>query len=412
MPIMPTKPNIPPMPNNPITTLPLDRLALHLAANHVPNAAHILQQEEGRRRMANKVPLWAQTPGIEYPPRLALEQCSGQPAAQYKARLVEQLLPDPAQRQHLVDLTGGLGVDFSFMAPLFAQATYVEQQPQLCQLAAHNMPLLALPHARIVNADATQHLTQLAPDSASLIFIDPARRSATGRKTVFIEDCQPDIITLAPSMLKAAPVVVVKLSTMLDIAAAVRALGCVSQVHIVATAGECKDLLLVITRQAKAQGGTNPLITAASLLPDGTTGGSLTFTPQTEAEATPPIAAQPLRYIYEPGPAIMKAGAFKTTALHYQLQKLHTNTHLYTASHLVPDFQGRTFELKATYTFGKAQLKALRSVTTQANLAVRNFPASVDSLRKRLKLRDGGPYYIFATTLADGTHALLLCERV
>ena len=213
-------------------------------------------------------------------------------------------------------------------------------------------------------------------------------------------------------MLKAAPVVVVKLSTMLDIAAAVRALGCVSQVHIVATAGECKDLLLVITRQAKAQGGTNPLITAASLLPDGTIGGSLTFTPQTEAEATPPIAAQPLRYIYEPGPAIMKAGAFKTTALHYQLQKLHTNTHLYTASHLVSDFQGRTFELRATYTFGKAQLKALRSVTTQANLAVRNFPASVDSLRKRLKLRDGGPYYIFATTLADGTHALLLCERV
>ena len=119
------------MPNNPITTLPLDRLALHLAANHVPNAAHILQQEEGRRRMANKVPLWAQTPGIEYPPRLALEQCSGQPAAQYKARLVEQLLPDPAQRQHLVDLTGGLGVDFSFMAPHFAHATYVEQQPQL-----------------------------------------------------------------------------------------------------------------------------------------------------------------------------------------------------------------------------------------------------------------------------------------
>ena len=366
------------MPNNPITTLPLDRLALHLAANHVPNAAHILQQEEGRRRMANKVPLWAQTPGIEYPPRLALEQCSGQPAAQYKASLVEQLLPDPAQRQHLVDLTGGLGVDFSFMAPLFAQATYVEQQPQLCQLAAHNMPLLALPQAHIVNADATQHLTRLAPDSASLIFIDPARRSATGRKTVLIEDCQPDIITLAPSMLKAAPVVVVKLSTMLDIAAAVRALGCVSQVHIVATAGECKDLLLVITRQAKAQGGTNPLITAANMLPDGTPGGTLTF----------------------------------TTALHYQLQKLHTNTHLYTASHLVPDFQGRTFELKATYTFGKAQLKALRSVTTQANLAVRNFPASADSLRKRLKLRDGGPYYIFATTLADGTHALLLCERV
>ena len=108
----------------------------------------------------------------------------------------------------------------------------------------------------------------------------------------------------------------------------------------------------------------------------------------------------------------MKAGAFKTTALHYQLQKLHTNTHLYTASHLVPDFQGRTFELRATYTFGKAQLKALRSITTQANLAVRNFPASVDSLRKRLKLRDGGPYYIFATTLADATPPPGRGERV
>lgn len=399
------------MPDIP-TNLPLDRLALYLAAHHVPNATHILQQEEGRRRMATKVPHWANTPGIEYPPRLALEQCSGQSAAQYKATLVTQLLPDAHSRRHLVDLTGGLGVDFSFMAPHFAQATYVEQQPQLCQLAAHNMPLLALPHAHIVNADATQHLAQLAPDSASLIFIDPARRSVTGRKTVLIADCQPDITALAPQMLNAAPIVVIKLSTMLDIASAVRTLGCVSQVHIVATAGECKDLLLVITRQAMAQGGTNPHITAASLQPDGTTADTLTFTPHGEATATPPIATTPLRYIYEPGPAIMKAGAFKTTALHYHLLKLHPNTHLYTSASLEPHFQGRTFELKATYTFSKAHLKALRAVTTQANLAVRNFPASVDTLRKRLKLRDGGTHYIFATTLADGTHALLLCERV
>ena len=108
----------------------------------------------------------------------------------------------------------------------------------------------------------------------------------------------------------------------------------------------------------------------------------------------------------------MKAGAFKTTALHYHLLKLHPNTHLYTSASLEPHFQGRTFELKATYTFSKAHLKALRAVTTQANLAVRNFPASVDTLRKRLKLRDGGTHYIFATTLADDTHALLLCERI
>lgn len=384
----------------------LSRLALRLSSSGEANATFLLQQAEGRMRLRTKVPSWAAIDELHYPHRLALEQCSGEEAARYKATVVSRLLS--ADEHHtLVDLTGGLGVDFSFIAPLFKKNVYVERQAELCDLARHNLPLLGLPEAQVVCADGVDYLqNELNADEASLLFLDPARRDTAGRKTVLIEDCQPDVCALRDTLLQRARVVMIKLSPMLDIAAAVRSLQCVAEVHVVATGGECKDLLLILTREALQQGGTTPTLYAH----EGEE-RNFRFTLEEETTAMPPYATQLGQYLYEPGAAVLKAGAFKSIATHYGLQKLHPNTHLYTADNYIATFPGRSFRIVQMLTFSKADLKTLRTSWPKANLSVRNFPATVDALRKKLKIKDGGQTFLFATTMADNQHFIIICEK-
>lgn len=359
--------------------------------------------------LKSKLPKWAAAGGIMVPHHLSLEQCSGEQAARYKAQVVEQLLP-PKQRNCMVDMTGGLGVDFSFIAPLFNHATYVERQAVLCQAACHNLPLLGLAEAEVVNADGVDFVSHMA-EAADLLFIDPARRDGAGRKTVLIEDCQPDVCALQSMLRSKARFVVIKLSPMLDITSALRSLQGVVQVHVVAASGECKDLLLVLrglplNSLSTDSANASPIIYAHE-------GEKRTFTFTQEQEATAPLslATELSGYLYEPGPAVMKAGAFKSIAAHYQLAKLHPNTHLYVAQHEVVDFPGRVFRIIGTSNFSKAQLKQLRTDCPKANITVRNFPATVADVRKKLKLKDGGDQFIFATTWADNQHVLIRCTK-
>lgn len=390
--------------------IPISQLALQLAGRHDVDSAHILRQVEGWQRLRTKVPSWAAIDDLLYPPRLALEQCSGEAAARYKAKVVAALLKQAEIREgkgSMADLTGGLGVDFSFIAPLFGEATYVERQEELCRCARHNFPLLGLEKTRILNGDGIDHLKEMQP--VDLLFLDPARRDGVGRKTVLIEDCEPDVMALRDLLLEKARFVVLKLSTMLDIAGAVSSLGSVDEIHVVSVGGECKDLLLVLTREAAKATASNvgfsPIVTAH----EGDR--SFRFTPREEAMASPTLTTTPGRYLYEPGPALMKAGAFKVVATRFGLQKLHPSSHLYTSSELLAGFPGRTFEVIDSYGFSKADLKRLKATVPQANLTVRNFPSSVDALRKKLKLREGGSDFLFATTLADATHVLIHCRK-
>lgn len=381
--------------------MPLDKLALMLASRHEEGASYILQQVEGWQRLRHKVPSWAKVEDLEYPPRLALEQCSGEAAALYKAQVVRALFAhENGLTKCMVDLTGGLGVDFSFVAREFDSAVYVERQEGLCELARHNFPLLGLKHAQVVCADGVDYLKNMT-HGVDLIFLDPARRNAAGRKTVLIEDCEPDVCGLAETLLSHARYVVVKLSPMLDIAAAIRALGCVHQVHVVGHGGECKDLLLVLK-----QGTAHPRTFVCD------NGSTFSFTAHDEATAMPQYAAQVGTYLYEPGAAAMKAGAFKWMGVHYGLKKLHPNSHLYTADVAVEgDFPGRAFKVEQVLGFGKDDVKQLRKVAPKANLTVRNFPATVDVLRKKLKIKEGGDKFIFATTTADNQHVMVVCRK-
>lgn len=381
----------------------LQRLALKLAGR--PDAQDILRQVEGWQRISQKVPSWAAVEGLRYPHRLALEQCSGEAAAKYKANLVKRLFPNGAHR--MADLTGGFGVDFSFVARHFEYAIYVERQAELCELATHNFPLLGLHHVEVKNADSIEVLSTLS--DVDLLFLDPARRDGVGRKVVLLEDCEPNVVELLPRLMAVARCVVLKLSTMLDFHQALKVLSGVAEVHVFAERGECKDLLLVL-QQKKPQTST-PTVYCVDDEVD------FSFTIEEENAAIPTYwdATQDVAvsgYLYEPSAAILKAGAFKSVALRYGIKKLHPNSHLYVSENWIKEFPGRGFKILRSCGFSKKELKSFVGTVKSANLTVRNFPSTVAELRKRLKVAEGGEEYWFATTLNDGTHSLIATEKV
>ncbi len=375
----------------------IDRLAFALSNSGAPDAMAQMRQAEGRLRLSRKVPTWANTVDVVFPDRLPLEQCSSEKTAKYKAEVVHRLLPESRE---MADLTGGFGIDFSFLAPLSKHATYVERQEELCDIARHNFPLFGLQNAEIINTDAATFLAHAK--QTDFFFIDPARRDNAGHKTISINDCEPDITQLLPLMLEKAKYVLVKLSPMLDIRQAISALAHVAEIHVVATGGECKELFFVLS----AHQSTPPHLHVS----DEMTHIAVEWEAETKSI---PLYADTLKtFLYEPGPALLKAGLFKWTATHYGLYKLHPNSHLYTAEHFVENFPGRAFRVTGTYSFSKQDIRRLKKVTEQANIAVRNFPESANALRKRLKMRDGGDTYLFATTLNSGCRRIIAGHRL
>lgn len=355
--------------------------------------AAALQQIAGRQTARAKLPHWAATPGLLYPPHLSMEQCSSEQTARYKARLVEG--------ESLVDLTGGLGVDFAMMAQGCSQATYVEQKPELCELARHNLPLLGLPRARVVQADAVDHLRHMA--QVDTIYVDPARRDRSGNRVYGLSDCAPDVSALAPILLDKAHTVIVKLSPMLDLRQALRQLPHVEQVHIVAVRGECKELLLVMRR------GHDGQVTVHCANDEQHFGYTL-GEPVAPAPVWNEVWHPSELWLYEPNAAIMKAGCHDQLAAHLGLQVIARDSHLMVSTHPVSDFPGRSFIVEGISTMSKRELKPLLQGITRANVAVRNFPLRSPELASRLKLKDGGQTYLFGTTTATGKHIIIKCS--
>ena len=371
--------------------------ALALQSDKYPDVdmPTVLTQIEGRQTAKIKLPSWYQTDGILYPPHLSMEQCSSEQTARYKASLLKG--------NTLVDLTGGFGVDFSFMARRFRQATYVERQTHLVELAEHNFKKLGLTDKiTAVASDGVDYLYQMPP--VDVLYLDPSRRDRRGGKVVAMNDCEPNISTLEPLLTKKAKTTLVKLSPMFDISLAMKALKHISAIHIVAVNNECKELLLVLEKGVRFAYAQIP-IRCVNLTKEGIQ--SLAFTEQEEQAANCPYARAMSRYLYEPNAALMKGGAYKLLAQRYAVRKLHANSHLYTSSAHVPDFPGRKFEVEAVSDFGKKALKHFLKDTDRANVTIRNFPTSVVDLRRKLKLKEGGDIYLFATTLSTEEKVLI-----
>lgn len=385
------------------------QLALQGKRNSDVDMPAALQQIAGIQAARRKVPSWAETKGLLYPPHLSMEQCSSESTARYKATLTTRLTGGTCKKGRLVDLTGGLGVDFSFMARMFMEAVYVERNVQLCAISSVNFPLLGLHGAVIENTGSEAFLEQL--QEATLIYMDPARRSEKGRRTYAMEDCTPNVLGLLPVMLQKAPFLLLKLSPMLDISAAVTALnkaaqgrGCVEEVHVVAVGGECKELLFALSRTVESH---SPLFYCVN---DGKQFRFDTMEVRLPVEVSNPWDSLPL-WLYEPDAAIMKAGCFGLLCHRFGVKAIAANSHLFWSKQPIEDFPGRTFCIDTLCSMNKKALRLALDGVDRANVSVRNFPMAAEQLRKRLKLKDGGERYIFATTLDNREHVLLIGKK-
>lgn len=377
-------------------------LALQAKKYPAVDMAEAVVQIAGYQIAEKKVPLWAQTAGIRYPQHLSMEQCSSEVTARYKASLVSG--------DTLTDLTAGWGVDCSFLARNFRCADYVERQETLCRIAAHNFPLLGLPHVRIHCADAVEYLQSMEP--VDCLFLDPARRDSHGGKTVAIAECEPDVCRLELLLVEKGKTVMIKLSPMLDMASALRDLQYVRRIHVVSVNNECKELIILLRKAPdEEEAAAGEVIISCEQVVNNSVHQQFQFTFSEEKSAGCPLAESVGNYLYEPGTALLKAGPYRLLATRYGVEKLHPNSHLYTSSGLV-DFPGRRFRVTAVSGFGKKDLKVLLEGVEKVNLTVRNFPSSVAELRKKLKLKEGGDTYLFATTLASGEKVLIRGEKV
>lgn len=437
-----------------------------------------LDQIRGRQMARTKLPRWANIDGIIYPPHISMEQCSSEVTAMYKAELAARLLnseicefatkgtvvpkftknDDTLGKQENVsflDMTGGFGVDFSYIAAqLGVNSMYVERQAHLCEAAKENFERLGLKNAIVKNGDGVEVLHGFSTCDADsqiskemplrLIFIDPARRDDAGNKVVSLQDCTPDVTLLQDEMLEKSDFVIIKLSPMLDWHRAVSELKCVREVHIVSTGNECKELLLVLSSSfgKKTKSSAEADEDKASETDDETSHlkiycindnqvmsydetdksvvniasgkecGIVRLEKCSNEENDLPQDGSKSLYLYEPNASLMKAGCFGVISSRYGVKMLAKNSHLFVSEDPVADFPGRSFRIKAVSSFNKKDLKRQLSGITKANIATRNFPLSVTELRKRLKLKDGGNTYIFATTLSDESHVLFICEKV
>lgn len=336
---------------------------------------------------------------------------------------------DFSEETGFVDLTGGFGVDFSYIASrLGVKSMYVERQTHLCEAAKENFGRLGLKNAIVKNGDGIEVLHSFASKKEAaaseslgitedqsqsllktnlglkLIFIDPARRDDAGNKVVSLKDCTPDVTLLQEEMLSKADYVIIKLSPMLDWHRALSELNCVKEVHIISVNNECKELLLVLSARNMGNLRIYCVNDAQSFVCEESD-------MESSSVKIAPFTLEEMQYLYEPNASLMKAGCFSVLSERYGARMLSKNSHLFVSQAPIEAFPGRSFRIIAISSFNKKELKRHLSGITKANIATRNFPLSVAELRKRLKLKDGGEIYIFATTLSDESHVLMITEK-
>ena len=379
------------------------KLALQGARFPQVDLSYALDQIAGWQTARKKIPSWTAIEGMIYPPRLSMEQCSSEQTARYKAALVQRLLKGE-KGGNMVDLTGGFGVDFSFLSPLFDEAVYVEQQEHLCKIAQENINRLGLGQSEVVHDDGVVYLHRMG--QADLIYLDPARRDAHGARTYGITDCTPNLLEIKEELLQKARWVVVKLSPMLDWHKAVNDLQKVTEVHVVSVGNECKELLLVMEGNGHEHPDEHPLTIFC-------VNDEQVFTCNMDEMNEGVRIAERIEqgmFLYEPNASMMKVGCFGACTARYEVQAVARNSHLFVSDTLIEQFPGRIFRIMAVSAMNKRELKTVLQDIKKANVAVRNFPLKADELRKRLKLADGGDIYLFGTTTEEDRHLVLVTK--
>lgn len=400
------------------------KLALSAKRTEGLDLSFALDQIAGRQKARTKLPSWyalaAMGEGVDeahflvFPSHISMEQCSSEQTAKYKKRILDRLLPSIlghpwSRNSHFIDITGGFGVDFSYLAQGFAEATYVERQEHLCEIARHNFPLLGLPKANVVckELDSPLQLPSLrAALQETIVFIDPARRDTNGNRTYAIGDCTPNILDFIGELLNRTAVVMVKLSPMLDWHQTVEDINrssgsgnAVREVHIVSTQNECKELLLVLSERYESE------LEVYCVNDDEV----FVFTPSETRTKT--LEVKPSKKLFVPNASVMKAGCFPEIETRFGIRQIGKNSHLFIGSEDIVGFPGRVFNILCVTTMNKKELKSALAGIDKANISVRNFPLSPEQLRKRLKIKDGGDIYLFATTTDEEEHIIYVTGK-
>lgn len=359
----------------------------------------LLQQLEGRRFIANKMPSWNTfIDELVFPSHLAFQQASSEQTARYKASLL--------QIESLVDLTGGMGIDSYFFSQRVKKLVYIEQQSNLCSIASHNFNVLGAQNIDVINTQAEVYSNTMP--MVDCVYIDPARRNITGAKVVLLEDCSPNVEAILPHILTKTRYVLLKLSPMFDIEMAVRSLPNIKEIHIVAVDNDCKELLVVLDVLHSLPSCTYHCINIA----ENNQNQQHSYTNELVQGVHIHYTSQLSTYVYEPNVTILKAGCFSSIATAFCVEKLHPNSHLFTSNQLHIDFPGRIFEVIEVVEFNKKAIKTLLTPIKKANVTVRNFPLRVDEFRKKTQLKEGGDTYIYATTVANNKKVCIICRKI
>ena len=357
-------------------------------------SSELAAQLDGRQRILAKIPLWAESPGIYFPAKLNLEQCSSEKTALFKCSLINS-------GTRLIDVTSGFGVDSFYFSTRADQVVSCELNPDLAAISSHNAGVLGANNIKVVATDGVDYIRHLGNEQFDYIYLDPSRR-VQNKKVFLLDECEPNIVALQDEFLQRSPVVMSKLAPLLDISSAMSMLKHVRDIYVVSLQNDCKELIFI---QEKGFSGQTT-IHAVRLFKEQQQ--SVSFTYEDERMAVVDYSS-PLSYVYEPDVALTKAGAFKTIAKQFDLQKLHKNTHLYTADRKIIGFPGKLFLVKKVESF--TDFKKSKSQLT-SNIIAKNFPLKTEEIKKKFKIKDGNDSFTFFTTTVNDQFTVIHTQRI
>ncbi|MCF6131918.1 class I SAM-dependent methyltransferase [Flavobacterium wongokense] len=371
-----------------------DLTKLALQKNKFPNAdwTIILNQIAARQKAKTKLPTWFETPNIIYPGKISVEQTSSEKTGEYKSGLISG--------NNLIDLTGGFGVDDYYFAKKINHVIHCEINAELSAIVSHNIEQFKIRNIQCISGDSTEILKDLNQKS-DWIYIDPSRRNDAKGKVFMLKDCLPNVPDLLDFYFGFSSNIMIKTAPILDIAAGLSELKNVKSVHSIALENEVKELLWILEKDysGKIQ------IASCNLAKDSTEEFSFEY-----GNLSIPSYSLPKKYLFEPNAAIMKSGGFDEITNQFEVTKLHQHSHLYTSEKRIA-FPGRVFEIEQCLEYNKANMKAFLE-NKKANITTRNFPETVENIRKKWKISDGGNCYCFFTTDTNNNKIVLLCTKL
>ena len=367
---------------------------LALQKNKFPNTdwTTILNQIAAKQKAKSKLPTWFNAPAIYYPAKISVEQTSSEKTAAYKSELVTG--------SKLIDLTGGFGVDDFYFAKKVNEVFHCEINPELSEIVAHNFEQLQVKNIRCLAGDSYEILATLN-QKFNWIYIDPSRRNDAKGKVFMLKDCLPNVPELMDLYFEFADNIMIKTAPILDVSAGLSELKNVKAIHIVALENEVKELLWILEKNYSE---TIEIVTC-NLTKDRTEEFSFEV-----GNSLVSNYSLPKKYVFEPNAAIMKSGGFNEVTARFKVEKIHQHSHLYTSETLI-DFPGRVFEIKNCFKYNKQNMKSFLE-NKKANITSRNFPETVEHIRKKWKIKDGGNVYCFFTTDMNNNKIVLLCDKL